>query len=78
MMHHQILSGPASTRRLKANLSLAIDEAILTRKISGLQEQLVRLRNQPAQLPRTRFLRHELTRLEKVLIEIRESASIDE
>ncbi len=78
MMHHQILSGPASTKRLMADLSLAIDETMLTRKISGLKEQLIRLQNQPAQQTRSRFLRHELIRLEKVLSETRESASTEE
>ncbi len=75
MMHHQILSEPASTKRLMANLNLAIDETILTRRIYGLQEQLRRLRNQPAQRARTQFLQQELIRLEKALTETRDTAS---
>lgn len=75
MMHHQILSGPASTRNLMANLSLAIDEAMLARKISGLHDQLHRIKNQPEHRARVRFIKHELVRLDSDLAEIRETAS---
>ena len=75
MMQHQILSEPASTRRVMANLSLAIDEAILARKISGIQEQLGHIANQPEQRARVSFLKHELVRLDIELTNIRKTAS---
>lgn len=75
MMHHQILSEPGSTRRLMANLNLAIDEAILTRKISGLHEQLNRIGSQPQDRTRVSFIKHELVRLDNELVGLREAAS---
>ncbi len=75
MLNHQILSEPASTRRLKANLSLAIDETMLTRKISGLQEQLTRTKNSPNQQTRVSYIKHEIVRLRNELDEKRETAS---
>lgn len=78
MMHHQILSGPASTRNLMANLSLAIDEAMLTRKISGLHEQLHRTKNRPEHRARVGFIKHELVRLDNELVEIRQTADVYE
>ncbi len=77
-MNHQILSGPASTRLIMANFSLAVDEAMLTRKISGLQEQLRRIRNKPEHRSRTRYLRQELARLDNVLADVRNLAGISE
>ena len=55
MPHTQILTGPASTRRLLANLGLAIDEAMLVRKIVVLSDQVQRLKYRPAQADRVRF-----------------------
>ena len=73
-MNLRILSEPASTRRIKANMSLAIDETILTRKISGLQEQLAKFGSQPDQRTRTNYIRHEIKRLSRKLENIRQTA----
>lgn len=78
MIHHQILSEPGSTRRLMANLNLAIDEAILTRKISGMHEQLNRIGNKPEHRARVSFIKHELVRLDNELEDLRKSASVFE
>lgn len=75
MLNHQILSEPASTRRLKANLSLAIDETMLTRKIAGFQDQINRIKHQPGERMRTLFLKREIVRLSNELDEIRLAAS---
>lgn len=75
MLNHQILSEPASTRKLKANLSLAIDETMLTRKLAGLQVQLDRIQHQPGQRTRTLFLKREIVRLGNELDQIRYTAS---
>lgn len=74
MMNPQILSEPASTRRIKANMSLAIDETILTRQISGLQEQLTIVGYNTDQRNRANYIRHELNRLSKKLANIRQAA----
>ena len=43
----QILSEPANTKRVLANLSLAIDEARLVRKIVEISDHLRRIELQP-------------------------------
>jgi len=77
MIHHQILAEPASTKRVMANLSLAIDEAILTRRIVALSDNLQRIENMPEQSNRTQFLRQELIILEDSLNDIRNKAIRD-
>ena len=74
MIQYQILSEPASTRRVMANLSLAIDEAMLTRRIIALSDNLIRIENMPEQSNRTQFLRQELLILEDSLNDIRSKA----
>lgn len=71
----QILSGPASTRRLLANLSLAIDEAMLVRKIVNLSDQVRRIEYRPDQADRVRFLKNEIINLEDELSDVRRRAS---
>ncbi len=75
MPHSQILSGPASTRRLLDNLSLAIDEAMLVRKIVNLSDQVRRIEYLPEQSDRVLFLRKEILGLENQLSDVREQAS---
>lgn len=74
MPHTQILTGPASTRRLLANLGLAIDEAMLVRKIVVLSDQVQRLKYRPAQADRVRFLKKEILNLEDKLLDVRKQA----
>ncbi len=74
MPHTQILSEPASTRRLLANLSLAIDEAMLVRKIVSLNDQVRRIENSPLQTERVQFLRREVSNLEVQLSDVRSQA----
>ncbi|MCP4430813.1 MAG: hypothetical protein GY806_07545 [Gammaproteobacteria bacterium] len=71
MSHAQVLSGPASTKRLLANLSLAIDEAMLGRKIVGLSEQIRRIEYLPEQASRVQFLKNEILNLEDQLSDVR-------
>ena len=75
MIQHQILSEPASTRRVLANLGLAIDEAMLTRRIVALSDNLKRIENIPEQANRTQFLRQELLVLQDSLNDIRSKAT---
>ncbi len=74
MYHTQILSEPASTRRLLANLSLAIDEAMPVRKIIGLSDQIRRIEYHAGQANRVKFLRNEIEYLEGQLTDVRERA----
>lgn len=71
MMHTQILSENAGSKRVLANLSLAIDEARLVRKIVDFSDNLHRIENQPEQANRVIYLRNEIARLELELIETR-------
>lgn len=71
MLHSQILSENASTKRVLANLSLAIDEARLVRRIVDMTDNLHRIENLPEATSRATFLRHEIARLELELIETR-------
>ncbi len=75
MPHTRILSGPASTRRLLDNLSLAIDEAMLVRKIVGLSDQVRRIEYLPEQSDRVLFLKREILHLEDQLSDVREQVS---
>jgi len=74
MNNPQILSGPASTKRLLANLSLAIDEAMLVRKIVSLSDQIRKTENQPDKADRIQFLRKEVLNLEDQLSSVRKLA----
>ncbi len=75
MPQTQILSGPASTKRLLANLSLAIDEAMIVKRIVSLSDDLRRMENMPENAERVRYMRNEICNLEVQLAEIREQAS---
>jgi len=75
MNNPQILSSPASTKRLLANLSLAIDEAMLVRKIVSLSDQIRKTENQPDQADRFQFLRKEVLNLEDQLSSVRKQAT---
>jgi len=77
MIQNQILIEPASTRRVLANLSLAIDETMLTRRIVALSDNLKRIENMPEQSNRTQFLRQELLILEESLNDIRSKATTE-
>jgi hypothetical protein len=74
MSNTQILSGPASTKRILENFSLVIDEAQLVRKIVGISDQIRRIENLPEQADRVRFLRKELINRENKLSDVRELA----
>jgi hypothetical protein len=71
MTKAQILSDNASSKRILANLSLAIDEARLVRKISDIEDNLRRIENLPEQVGTTTYLRSELAQLEIKLAETR-------
>jgi len=75
MAHPQILSGPANTKRLLANLSLAIDEARVVKRIVNLSDDLRRMENMPEQVERVRYMRSEISNLEYQLAKIREQVS---
>ncbi len=70
----QILSEPANTKRVLANLSLAIDEARLVRKIVEISDHLRRIELQPDSSKRVEYLRKEIVRLEGQLVETRSLA----
>ncbi len=74
MSETQILSGPASTQNLLANLSLAIDEAMLVRKIVGISDQIRRIENLPDQIGRFQFLKKEILNMEDQLSSVRNQA----
>ena len=74
MSQPQILSGPASTRRLLNNLSLAIDEARIVRNIVDLSDNLRRIEYRPDSISRVAYLRRELVHLESKLTDVRELA----
>ena len=74
MSDTQILSGPASTKRLLANLSLAIDEAMLVRRIVSISDQIRRIENLPDQAGRFQFLREEISNMEDQLSSVRRQA----
>lgn len=74
MTQAQILSDNASSKRILANLSLAIDEARLVRKITDREFDLKRIENLPEQSGTARFLRSEITQLEIQLAETRRRA----
>ncbi len=75
MPQTRILSGPASTRRLLDNLSLAIDEAMLVRKIVSLSDQVRRIEYLPEQSDRVLFLKREILNLEDQLSDVRRQVS---
>ena len=74
MIQTQILSENASSRRVLANLSLAIDEARLVRQIVSISDNLRRIENLPEEESRVNFLRKEMIRLELDLSETRQLA----
>ncbi len=67
----QILSEPANTKRVLANLSLAIDEARLVRKIVELSDYMRRIKFQPDSSKRLEYLSKEIERLEEQLAKTR-------
>lgn len=71
MTQAQILSDNAGSKRILANLSLAIDEARLVRKISDIEDNLRRIENLPELAGTTCYLRSELAQLEIKLDETR-------
>jgi len=71
MSQLQILSEPASTRRLLNNLSLAIDEARIVRNIVDLSDNLRRIEYSPDSISRVSYLRKEIADLELKLGELR-------
>ena len=70
MPHTQILSKPDSTKRLLANLSLAIDKS-LVRKIVSLSDQIRRVEYLPEQADRVQYLKKEISNLEEQLSDVR-------
>lgn len=74
MSQLQILSEPASTRRLLINLSLAIDEARIVRNIVDLSDNLRRIENSPDSTSRAAYLRREIDDFELKLADLREMA----
>lgn len=75
MPNTQILSGPDSTKRILANLSLAIDEAQLVREIVSLGDQLRVIEYLPEQADRVRFIKKSIINLGNQLSDVRERAS---
>lgn len=74
MTRAQILSDNASSKRVLSNLSLAIDEARLVRKISDIEDNLRRIENLPEESGTVSFLRSEVEKLELKLAETRSRA----
>ena len=74
MSQLQILSEPASTKRLLTNLSLAIDEARIVRNIVDLSDNLRRIEYSPDSISRVKYLRKEIANLELELSELRMQA----
>jgi hypothetical protein len=74
MPNTQILSEPANTKRILANLSLAIDEAQLVREIVSLSDQLRAIEYLPEQADRVRFIKKKIINLEGRLADVREQA----
>lgn len=74
MLHTQILSGPASTKRILANLSLAIDEAQLVREIVSLSDHLRKIEYLPDQANRALFIKKKIINLENQLSDVRDRA----
>ncbi len=74
MEYLQVLSEPASTKRVLANLSLAIDEARAVRRIVELSDNLHRIEYHPELSSRAIFLRNEIAELELQLAKTRELA----
>ena len=77
MSQPQILSGPASTRRLLNNLSLAIDEARIVRNIVDLSDDLRRIEYSPDSTSRVEYIRREIDNLESKLADLREMAKVN-
>ena len=75
MPNTQILSGPDSTKRILANLSLAIDEAQLVREIVSLSDQVHKIEYLPEQADRLRFIKKNIINLEGRLSDVRERAN---
>ncbi len=71
MEHPQISTQSADSRRVLTNLSFAIDEARLVRKIVELSDDLHRIELQPDSSDRARFIRREIAHLELELTETR-------
>ena len=71
MAQLQILSDNASSKRVLTNLSLAIDEARLVRRITDIKEDLRRIENLPEEAKRVNYLREEAAALEQKLNETR-------
>jgi len=74
MPQTQILSEPVRTKRILDNLSLAIDEALLVRRLVSLSDQSRRIEYLPEQADRVRFLKKEILNLEDQLSDVREQA----
>lgn len=64
MTQSQILSDNASSKRIFANLSLAIDETRLIRQIADIEHDLKRIEYMPEQSDKASYLRGEKARLE--------------
>ena len=77
MTQAQILSDNAGSKRVLANLSLAIDEARLIRRISGITDNLRRIENLPEESGRVCYLRNEAAKLEIKLSETRLLVQMD-
>ena len=71
MTRAQILSDNASSKRVLANISLAIDEARLVRKITDIEDNLRRIENLPEESGKVSYLRSEVEKLELKLAETR-------
>lgn len=74
MTQAQILADNVGSKRVLANLSLAIDEARLVRRIMDIEDNLRRIENLPEESARISFLRDETDRLEQKLAETRRRA----
>lgn len=74
MTQAQILSDNAGSKRILANLSLAIDEARLIRKISDMQFNLRKIEYLPEESGTADYLRSEIAKLESELAETRSLA----
>ncbi len=73
IMPHTQISEPASSRRLLANLSLAIDKS-LVRKIDSLSDEVRRIEYLPEQTGKVQYLKKEISNLEAQLSDVRAQA----
>jgi len=76
-MQPTLLSGPASKKRILANLHLAIDEAKLLRSLTMSKELAQDLKHQDPGSGRLQFIQKEIVYLESELVNVHRQAVYD-